>query len=440
MKKSYLLLIVLCLFFTLGLNSFAQSQNPYKIRRQKILQNMSADGLCFLQTTDEGYRFGFNFQQNSDLYYLTGLNDRDIILILSKHGIICPDKDLKVHSILLINPPQEHRANKDQYFDSLATNLQFDLVGRPIELRKILESISAVDELYTNVIRYDQKESSSIIEKKLIKFCEKFPDIKFKSPSILTASLRQIKSADEIAAMQKAINITMAAQQEAFKSMRPGLFEYQIEAVIEFMFRFSGSQQLAFETIVGAGPNSLVLHYDEGLRKIESGDIVVMDIGCEHEHYCADITRTIPASGKFTKEQTEVYNVVLEANQEIIKALQPGFTMAKMDSIANAVIEKAGFKKHILHSCTHYLGLDVHDVGDRQEKFKPGCVVTVEPGIYIPPNSELPAAYWNIGVRIEDDVLITEGGCLNLSAALPKTISEIEVIMKLKGMSEFLPQ
>ena len=162
--------------------------------------------------------------------------------------------------------------------------------------------------------------------------------------------------------------------------------------------------------------------------------MIVMDVGCEFNHYCADITRTIPADGKYNSQQKEIYNIVLEANLEIIKNLRPGFTLAKMDSVQRAVIGKYGYEKYIRHGPTHYLGLDVHDVGDRQEPLQPGCVVTVEPGIYISPNSDLPEEYWNIGIRIEDDVLITEDGCQVLSQALPKTIDKIEEIMKKDGL------
>lgn len=162
--------------------------------------------------------------------------------------------------------------------------------------------------------------------------------------------------------------------------------------------------------------------------------MVVVDIGCEYNHYCADITRTIPASGKFTPQQKEIYNIVLEANQAVINMLRPGVTMAQMDSLVKAVFQKYGYEKYWRHGCTHHLGLDVHDVGDTSLPLAPGCVVTVEPGLYIPPNSDLPKEYWNIGVRIEDDVLITEEGHRVLTAACPKTVEEIEALMKLEGL------
>ena len=433
MKKmipSILSLLILIIISPL----FSKSADLFQNRRQAVVKNMSANGLLILHTSDKGYRFGFNFRQNSDLYYLTGMNQEGITLILSRTGIPYPNKNKIVHSILLINAPIQKKQNKKNFYLFMADSLGYDLVCKPLEFRRILNQISNTDVLYTNIISKKQKNGLSFFEKKLSKFINDYPSMQIKSPSILTSHLRRIKSDTEIKLIQKAVNITAKAHLEAFKSMKPGLYEYQIEALVEFVFKYHGAEQLAFPTIIGAGSNSLELHYDKGSEKINPGDIVVMDIGCEYQHYCADLTRTVPASGKFSPEQKEIYNIVLEANKAIIDALAPGFSISQMDSIAKAVISKYGYEQYILHSCSHHLGLDVHDVGSRKEPFAPGCVITVEPGIYIPPDSNLPQNYWNIGVRIEDDVLITEDGHQVLSAKLPKTIEEIEKIMAGEGL------
>lgn len=428
---SLTLIFSLCYFSAL----LAITPNPYQARRQKVIEKMSPKGLIILQTNRQGYRYGFGFQQESNLFYLTGMSEPDIVLMLSKPGIPNPDNENSiVHSILIANPPSQRASESEAYFKALQDSLGFDLVCGTKEYRKIFKSISVIDTLYTNIITKNQKDGKTILENRLIKLMEELPQIDIASPNRLTASLRMIKDAGEIDLMQKAIDITTLAHKEAFKSMAPGLFEYQIEAVIEYIFKFNGSQQLAFPSIVGAGPNSLDLHYELGIRKIEAGDMVVVDIGCEYNHYCADITRTIPASGKFTPQQKEIYNIVLEANKTVIDILKPGVTMAQMDSLARAVFARYGFEKYWRHGCTHHLGLDVHDVGDTSLPLAPGCVVTVEPGLYIPPNSDLPKQYWNIGVRIEDDVLITEDGHRVLTAACPKTVEEIETLMKLEGL------
>jgi Xaa-Pro aminopeptidase len=431
MKKRLFILLILVLFS----NSWSQAKNPYLERRQKVIENMSPKGLVVVQTTREGYRFGYGFEQESDLFYLTGMNDQGIIFILSKPGIISPLSDEAVHSILIMNPPAKIASSSETYYHTLQDSLGFDLVCGTKELRKTFKSIAEIDQLYTNVIKKNQKDTDSILQKRLIELLEKIPSVEISYPGELTTSLRLIKNDDEIAMIQKAIDITSLAQKEAMKSMVPGLFEYQIEAVIEYVFKFFGSQQLAFPTIVGAGPNSLDLHYMGGVRKIEPGDMVVMDIGCEYNHYCADVTRTIPASGKYTPQQKEIYNIVLQANQAVIDILKPGVKMAQMDSMARAVFAKYGYEKYWRHGCTHYLGLDVHDIGDVALPLAPGCVVTVEPGLYIPPNADLPEAYWNIGVRIEDDVLITENGHRILSSACPKTVEEIEALTKMEGLA-----
>ncbi|MCU0646029.1 MAG: aminopeptidase P family protein, partial [bacterium] len=417
-KKTIILAILLSLLYLPGLN--AVTNNPYLSRRQNVLVKMSPKGLVILQTNRQGYRWGFGFQQESNLFYLTGMSEPDIVLILSKPGIPnSTDENSIVHSILIANPPAHQASNNEAYYQTLQDSLGFDLVCGTKEYRKIFKSISAIDTLYTNIIAKNQKDGKTILENRLIKLLEEMPQIEVVSPGRLTASLRMIKDAGEIDLMQKAIDITTLSHKEAFKSMTPGLFEYQIEAVIEYVFKFNGSQQLAFPSIVGSGPNSLDLHYELGVRKIEAGDMVVMDIGCEYNHYCADITRTIPASGKFTPQQKEIYNIVLEANQAVINMLKPGVTMAQMDSLARAVFARYDYEKYWRHGCTHHLGLDVHDVGDTRLPLAPGCVVTVEPGLYIPPNSDLPKEYWNIGVRIEDDVLITENGHRVLTAGCP---------------------
>ena len=437
MHKRILALLFFCIIVISPSIFFSQTNIPYHARRQKILEQMPPNSFMILQTSSKGYRFGYGFQQNSDLFYLTGMNNSGILLILSKNGLQSPTLNKIVNEILIFDPPGLPFSKRPNLYRAMEDSLQFDMICGRKELRKIIKSFQPIDLLYTNIISRKQTESKSILEKRLIELAKESPNLDIISPSTLTSSMRRIKDDFEISLMQKAIDITIAGHKEAFKSMKPGLFEYQVEAVVEYIFKFNGSRQLAFDTIVGAGPNSLDLHYSDGVRKIQQGDIIVMDIGCEYEHYCADITRTIPAAGKFTPEQKEIYNIVLESQKAVIDLLKPGITMAQMDSTVRAVFAKYGYEKYIRHGCTHYLGLDVHDVGDNSQPLEPGCVVTVEPGLYIPPNSDLPEAYWNIGTRIEDDVLITNNGNRVLSAALIKNVAEIEEFMKQVGLASF---
>jgi Xaa-Pro aminopeptidase len=215
--------------------------------------------------------------------------------------------------------------------------------------------------------------------------------------------------------------------------MRPGLWEYQVAAKMVEVHAMGGSEAEAYAPIVGAGPNSTALHYDKLSRKIEDGDIVVMDVGAQYSGYAADITRTIPANGKFTPRQREIYDIVLAAQNAALAALKPGADMCRkgkqsLYKISYDYINSHGKDQHgkplgqyFIHGLGHNIGLDVHDPGDSCKPLMPGQVVTVEPGIYIPEE--------NLGVRIEDDVLVTESGYELLSSKLPRTAQEIEKIM-----------
>ncbi len=433
MKKSisHYWLAFLIIFFASPL--FGKEDSIFQQRRQKILDSMPENSLLILTQDDENYRFGFNFRQNSDLYYLTGSQEQGITLILATTPISLSNGKLLAKSFLLyFYRPAKMKTEK--YQDSLIHEYKVDFAASTTKLRRILNKIEQLNVFYTNLKPRDGQFTSGILARRLNQFLKRFPDAKIKPSWNLTAPLRRIKSEEEIRNIQKAVEITVQAQKEAMRCMKPGLYEHQIEALVEFVFKYNGAEQLAFPTIVGAGPNSLILHYDEGKRKIQPGDMVVMDIGCEYNHYCADITRTIPATGKFTPAQKKVYQIVLEANKAVIDSLKPGMTIKDMDSIVENIFKKYNFEKYIRHSCSHELGLDVHDVGSRSKPLEPGCVVTVEPGIYIPENSDLPQEYWNIGIRIEDDVLITENGHQLLSGGIVKTIEGIEKLMSKQGI------
>jgi Xaa-Pro aminopeptidase len=245
-----------------------------------------------------------------------------------------------------------------------------------------------------------------------------------------TAVLRLVKDADEIARLRRAIGITGDAQAEAMRRMEPGMYEYEIEALIEYVFRRSGAERLGFPTIIGSGPNSTLLHYDKNRRRIEDGDLVVMDIGAEFGYYTADITRTVPASGRFTPRQRAIYELVLGAQEAAIKAVRPGITVQRLDQIAREYMRANSGQlcgtvtcdRHFVHGLSHWLGMDVHDVGRIDTPLAPGMVLTIEPGIYLSDE--------RLGVRIEDDVLVTPSGAEVLSAAVPKRPDAIETLMR----------
>ncbi len=261
-----------------------------------------------------------------------------------------------------------------------------------------------------------------------------------KAAAPLFGALRLIKSADELAALKSAAEITAAATREAMRSAKTGLFEYQIQSIIEHVFTFNGASRPGFSTIVGSGKNSCILHWSENTRKTEPGDVVVLDIGAEYNRYTADITRTIPISGTFTPRQRDIYEIVLKANEEAIKLVGPDVNMAVINARVNEILaeglirvglikDKSGLRQYYTHGLSHSIGLDVHDLGGGLTTgiLKPGIVITIEPGLYIPAE--------NLGVRIEDDVIVTPTGYEVITAAAPKSVEEVEKAMKEAGMN-----
>ncbi len=243
------------------------------------------------------------------------------------------------------------------------------------------------------------------------------------------AVLRLVKDEDELRRLRRAIDITTEAVREAMRIAEPGVWEYELEAVIEYTFRRHGAERVGFPSIVGSGPNATVLHYDKSRRRVEAGDLVVTDVGAEFGYYSADVTRTFPVSGRFTERQRALYELVLGTQQAALDAVVPGATLGELNRVAREYMrERSGTlcgavscDAHFVHGLSHWLGMDVHDVGDVAAPLAPGMVFTIEPGIYIPEEG--------IGIRIEDDVLVTERGYELLSAGAPRRPEEIEALM-----------
>lgn len=251
-------------------------------------------------------------------------------------------------------------------------------------------------------------------------YAERIPGLTIEDRSSEVLRLRSVKSENEVAMIRKAIDITAIAFASLMKGLRPGMNEFDGQELIHHAYRTHGSRGPGFGTIVGSGINSTVLHYRANDRTIDEGDLVCIDSGATFGSYQADITRTIPASGTFTERQREIYDIVLGANEAAIKAVKPGVRIAEIDKVARAVISKAGYGDYFIHGIGHHLGIETHDAAP-DEPLAAGNVITIEPGIYLPDEK--------IGVRIEDDVLVTEKGCENLSAAIPKHADEIEKVM-----------
>ncbi len=249
---------------------------------------------------------------------------------------------------------------------------------------------------------------------------QRVPGVSIEDHTMLLPALRAIKSPAELRLMRRAIAATAAGFNGVLKQIKPGIRERDIADALEFEYRRGGAETLAYNTIVGSGLNGTVLHYMENDQPVQAGDLIVIDSGAAYRGYAADITRTFPADGRFTADQRDVYDVVLAAQLAGIRAVRPGNKMSDVDAAARDVIEKAGFGHAFIHNIGHQLGLEVHDVTP-DGPLKPGMVVTIEPGCYLPDRK--------LGVRIEDDILVTATGNQNLTAAVPKTAADVEAAM-----------
>jgi len=402
-------------------------------RRARVAEKLSPDGLLVLRAGEESESSVSGFRPDPDFYYLTGLVEPGAVLVID------PGRGVDGSAELLFLEPKNSRretwdgprlapgpeatrltgidktlpvGDLDGLWDELVRDKKSAYVnahtprGEPAtgDLRRIAEA-SATAPTAAKGPAGENPESSPV---------------SIRRPSAVTGASRQVKSPAEIACLRRAIDATCEAIRAAAATARPGLPEYRLQALIEFTFRDRGCERPAFASIVGSGPNSCVLHYRDNRRTMQDGDLVVMDVGGEYRGYAADVTRTIPVSGRFTPEQRAIYEIVLRAQAAGLAKVAPGSSMRDVHQAASAVIRDAGYANAFFHGTSHWVGLDVHDVGS-DPVLRPGMVLTVEPGIYL--------AEKNLGVRIEDTVLVTETGCEILSAAAPKDPDEIEALV-----------
>jgi len=393
------------------------------------------------------------FAQEENFYYFTGHNEEGAGLIIfpaAKHDNSSPaaagssstghdDASSAPREILFLpaKDPAKEKWNGVRMSPTdpdITARTGFATVKPFAEMRAEVEKLAKIYPAVFTILPYEKELGGYPHEKQVIDWLQvAAPQAKVKDIRQSIYALREIKSPGEIAFLQKAVELSLDAQLEAMKMMRPGLYEYQIAAKMVEVHAIGGSEAEGYAPIVGAGPNSVALHYDKLSRKIEDGDIVVLDVGAQYSGYSADITRTLPANGKFTARQREIYEIVLGAQNAAMVTLKPGVDLCKKGGhsaykVSYDYINSHGKDLHgkslgqyYIHGLGHDIGLDVHDPGEYCEPLKPGMVVTMEPGIYIPEE--------NLGVRIEDDVLITPDGYKLLSERLPRDPDQIEKIM-----------
>jgi Xaa-Pro aminopeptidase len=414
---------------------FRQPNEEYQARRAKLRASVDGPVVIFGYTGHEDASAVAVFFQEPYFYYLSGHDEPGAALVLIPNP---PNgTTLEGPREILFLPPRDPaeevwegpKMGPDD--PGIVEKTGFQAVESMEKLRGELEKLSKIFPDFYTLLPPKREEGYPHLTNSTAWIRTAVPHANLKDITPALAAMRQVKSPGELALIQKAVDLSVDAQLDAMKHMRPGLFEYQVAARIEEIHEMGGCEREAYAPIVGAGFDSTVLHYSVLNDQIRDGDVVLIDAGGEYGGYAADVTRTLPANGKFTPRQREIYDIVLGAQNAALAAVKPGallYGKGSLQEIVTEYINTHGHDKegHALgryypHGVSHCLGLDVHDPGDRSRPLEPGMVITVEPGIYIPEE--------DLGVRIEDDVLVTKDGYRLLTARLPRTADEIEKIM-----------
>jgi Xaa-Pro aminopeptidase len=388
----------------------------------------------------------FMFRGDSDFLYLTGFEEPDAALILVPGGVVIDGK--RTDEVLFCNVSDQMSITWLGY--RMGPTNAMKLLGiAHAEQNTRFEGLLAKIAADANATKICTTQSVATNRGTLNRMLNAFnswrqsASLQAQSLEQIIARMREIKSPAEIDIMKHVIGASAKGHIEAMKATRPEMWEYQVAAIVKYVFEVNGCEYTGYPPIVGSGPNSTILHYNTNRRQMRSGDIICMDTAGEYRGYSADITRSFPVNGKFTPEQRAIYEIVLAATDAGITACRPGASRNAVDAVVNRVlaeglarlgiIANAGeLGRYYMHSWGHGIGLDVHDPWPTGT-FQPGMMFTVEPGIYIKEGSPCDKKWWNIGIRIEDNILITPNGPENLSASCPRTIDEIERTMALNS-------
>ena len=406
----------------------------FEARRQSILNQMAENSLLILYSgtpihiSADAYH---HFEANRHFYYLTGLRRENMILVLRK-------SENGNQSMLYIeksDPNAERWTGKMVTVEEAKSISGIDDVRFTASFQAQLDYLlgsSTLSTCYFDCYRHQQSDLPDYNLAKAQKFAAEHPGITVRNLWPIAAKLRMQKDEDEVALTKHAIDITDKALQRVLTTLEPGMKEYQAQANFEHMVHYLGAEGPSFPTIAGSGKNGCMLHYETNRDTCQDGTLLLLDLGVRYQGYCSDITRTYPVSGKFSERQRKVYEIVLKANKEVAAQAKPGMTTKELNEICKKVLTQGCMElglidkeedigKYYMHGVSHHLGLDVHDVTVEGVKLAPGSIITDEPGLYIDE--------WEIGIRIEDDLLITEDGCRVLSAAIIKEPDEIEAFM-----------
>ena len=435
-----------------------------KSQLKEFMRRMDKDSVAIIPAAREAVRSHdthYRYRQNSDFFYLTGFEEPDAI------AVITPSRDKKF--TLFVRPrdlDQEiwtgYRAGVEGAVSDYGADAAFKIDEFDEKLPEILDGPATLYYAFGHTLaEIDQK-----IIRQLTTFRESNrrpyePPTAIVDPSSILHEMRVLKTPEEIEIMQRAADIAAEAHVEAMKTVRPGMMEYEVEAMIEAYFRKQGSAGASYTSIIGGGGNATILHYIDNKDELKDGDLLLVDAGCEYKGYASDITRSFPVNGKYSDAQREIYDVVLETQKSCVDMVRPGMRLEdlKTHSIEmltegmvrlgllkgdpKKLIAEKKYMQFYMHNLGHFLGIDVHDAGryyfkGESRPAEPGMVMTIEPGLYVSPdtsripdgfNKDIPAKYLGIGVRIEDDVLVTENGSRVLTHKVPKEREEIEALM-----------
>jgi Xaa-Pro aminopeptidase len=436
------------------------SPKEFARRRRDLMALMEPDSIAIVSSASTLIRnrdSEFPFRQDSDFFYLTGFAEPEAVLVLApgrRHGeflLFCRERDREREIWDGYRAGPEGACSRFGADDAFPIGDVDDILPGLIEGRqRVYYAMGKQPDFDARLMRWINKIRAKVR-------AGAHPPGEFLDLDHLLHELRLFKSAEEQKVMHRAGQISAAAHLRAMRACRAGMYEYQLEAEMLHEFSMNGARHPAYNSIVGSGANACILHYVENSAVLKNGNLVLIDAGCELEHYAADITRTFPVSGRFNREQRAIYEIVLEAQTKAIREVKPGnhwnqphdttvriitqglVDLGLLDGDLAELVELEAYKPFYMHRAGHWLGMDVHDVGDYKvgdewRVLEPGMVLTVEPGLYVSPDNHAVAKKWRgIGVRIEDDVVVTRGGRRVLTADAPKTVEEIEKVMADRG-------
>jgi len=429
--------------------------DEFSKRRKRIMQMMGKGAVAILPTAPVSLRnrdVEHPYRPDSDFYYLTGFKEPEAVAVMlpkRKHGeyiLFCRERDAKAEIWT------GRRAGLEGAKKRYGADDAFPITDIDEILPGLLENCERLYYTMGSDPAFDQRVISWVNQLRAKSRAGVHTPGEFVALDHLLHDMRLFKSREEVGIMKQAARVSTQAHIRAMQACKPGMMEYEVEAEIEHHFQKNGCS-IAYGSIVGGGANTCILHYVENDQPLNDGDLLLIDAGAEKDYYASDITRTFPVNGRFSQEQKAIYNLVLAAQEAAISQVKPGnhwnqpheaavkvltkglVKLGLLKGSVSKLIKDETYREFYMHRTGHWLGMDVHDVGDYKvgdqwRVFEPGMVLTVEPGIYIAEGHRKAAKkWWNIGVRIEDDVLVTKSGCEILTSAVPKTVAEIEAIM-----------